>query len=297
MPPEGVPQIPRHDILRFEEIVTVVRFLRDRYGLHTVRLTGGEALVRPQIVRLAEMLVRLALADLALTTNGQRLSALARPLRNAGIDRVNISLDSLDRARFSRLTRGGRLDRTLAGVEAARKAGFHSVKINTVVLRGENDSEVCDLVRFAGAAGLEIRFLELMSIGIAAERHSSWFVSSHEVRKRLETEFRLVALEGPCKERTRTYLAEDSRGCTTRVGFISPETEPFCASCRRLRLTSEGRLLGCLMHSTGPDLLPLLRSSGGLDYAGLDRAIRAALEAKPALRSDTSSRLMAGIGG
>jgi len=297
MPPEGIPQGSRHEILRFEEIVTVVRFLRDHYGLHTVRLTGGDPLVRPQIVKLAAMLARLDLADLALTTNGQRLSVLARSLREAGVDRVNISLDSLDRTRFSRLTRGGRLDLTLAGIEAAQAAGFRSVKINTVVLRDENDFEVCDLVRFALAAGLEIRFLELMAIGIAAARHPFWFVSSREVRERLEAEFRLVAFESTVEERTRIYLAEDCRGRTTRVGFISPVTEPFCASCQRLRLTADGRLLGCLMHSTGPDLLPLLRRPGSPDFVRLDRAIGATLEAKYALRNSSSPRLMAGIGG
>jgi len=297
MPPEGVRQVPRRSLLRFEEITTVVRFLRDHYGLRTVRLTGGDPLVRRKIVALAGMLARLELADLALTTNGQRLASLARPLRHAGVGRVNISLDSLDPARYSRLTRGGRLDRTLAGIEAARAAGLHPIKINTVVLRGENDSEVCDLVQFAIGAGLEIRFLELMAIGVAAERYASWFVSSHEVRERLEARFRLIASDSSDGQRVRMCLAEASHGRSTRIGFISPESEPFCASCHRLRLTSDGRLIACLMHSTGPDLLPLLRDSNGPDCAALDRAIHAALGAKPALRSDSSPRLMAGIGG
>jgi cyclic pyranopterin phosphate synthase len=242
------------------------------------------------------MLARVGVADLALTTNGQHLAIRARPLRKAGVERVNISLDSLDPERYSRLTRGGRLDRTLTGIAAARAAGFRLIKINTVVLRGENDSEVCHLVRFAGAAGLEIRFLELMAIGIAADCQPAWFVSSDEVRERLEAEFRLIAVKSPYEERTRIYLAEDSAGRATRVGFISPVTQPFCASCRRLRLTSDGRLLGCLMHSTGPDLLPLLRG-GEPDYAALDHAVRAALGAKPARRNASSPRLMAGIGG
>jgi len=297
MPAEGTRPSSGESLLGFEEMATVARFLCDYYGLRTVRLTGGDPLAHPGVVPLAEMLARLPIGDLAITTNGQRLSDLARPLRQAGVGRVNISLDSLDRTRFGRLTRGGRLDRTLAGIGAARAAGFDSIKINTVVLRGENDSEVCDLARFAGEAGLEIRFLELMAIGVAAPHHPAWFVSSDEVRDRLSARYRLTALPTPCGDRTRTYLAEDARGCTTRIGFISPETEPFCATCRRLRLTADGRLLGCLMHSTGPDVLPLLRRPGGPDFAGLDRAVRAALEAKPVLRRDSSPRLMAAIGG
>jgi len=297
MPPEGIRPVHRHGILRFEEIAAVARFLRDRYGLRTVRLTGGDPLIRPRITRLVEMLAGVGIADLALTTNGQKLPALARPLREAGASRVNISLDSLDPAHYSRLTRGGNLERTLAGIEAAREAGFRSIKINTVVLRGENDAEVCDLVRFALATGLEIRFLEIMAIGVAAARHAAWLVSSREVRERLAEEFRLVALENPRDERTRIYLAEDRQGRTARVGFISPVTEPFCGSCRRLRLTSDGHLLGCLMHSTGPDLLPPLRQPGGPDFARLDQAVSAALAAKPALRNESSPLLMAGIGG
>lgn len=297
MPPEGIRRAHRHHILRFEEIVTVVRFLRDHHGLRAVRLTGGDPLVRSHVVGLTGMLARLGLDDLALTTNGQRLSCLTEPLREAGINRVNISLDSLDGSRFSRLTRGGRLDCTLAGIEAAKAAGLYPVKINTVILRGENDAEVCDLVRFAIARDLEIRFLELMAIGITAETHAGWFVSSREVLEHLKSEFRMVAIETFSEERARIYIAEDRLGRTARVGFISPETQPFCAGCRRLRLTSDGRLLACLMHSSGPNLLPLLRRPNGPDYAGLDRAIRAALAAKPRLRACSSARLMAAVGG
>ena len=276
VPPEGIRRARHHDILRFEEIVTVVRFLRDHYGLRTVRLTGGDPLVRPHIVKLVEMLAQLGIGDLAMTTNGQRLSALARPLREAGVDRVNISLDSLDGSRFARLTRGGQLDRTLAGIEAAKAAGFQPVKINTVVLRGENDSEVCDLVRFAMAGGLEIRFLELMAIGIAAETHGAWYVSSGEVLGRLKNEFRMVAVETVNREQARIHIAEDAQGRTARVGFISPESQPFCAACRRLRLTSDGRLLSCLMHSSGPDLRPFLRSGGNPPYGGYVSSAREA---------------------
>ena len=285
-------------VLRFEEIAAIVRFLRERYGLRTVRLTGGEPLVRRGIVELTRMLAGQGLADLAMTTNGQVLSDYARPLREAGLRRVNISLDTLDRGRFSRLTRGGRLERTLAGIDAARAAGFRSIKINTVVLRGENDREVCDLVRFAMARGLEIRFLELMAIGVAAARYDSWFVSSREVLERLACEFRVAAaVEGESPERVATFRAEGAAGRSTRVGFISPMSRPFCAGCRRLRLTADGQLRGCLMQGSGPELAAALRRAGGPDYAALERMIARALRAKPARRELSSPYLMAGIGG
>jgi len=297
LPAAGVQLFRREDILRFEEIAQVVGFLRNHYGLRAVRLTGGDPLVRPDIVELAGMLSRLGLDDLAVTTNGQRLAVLARELCEAGVSRVNVSLDSLDRARFSRLTRGGQLDLTLEGIEAAQAAGFRSVKINTVVLRGENDVEVCELVRFAIAHGLEIRFLELMAIGVSAARHSSWFVSSEEVRERLRRTFWLVADGSSPDNRIQVHIARDSVGRTTRVGFISPQTRPFCAGCRRLRLTADGKLLACLMHSSGRDLRPLLRCSNGPDFSGLSEAVRQTLAAKPVQRRLASDRLMAGIGG
>lgn len=299
----------RHAVLRFEEIVDVVWFLQDRYGLRAVRLTGGDPLARTDVAGLAAMLGQLGLDDLALTTNGQQLPVLADPLRKAGVSRVNVSLDTLDAARFARLTRGGRLDRTLAGIGAAHRAGFRPIKINTVVLRGENDAEVCDLVRFAMDRGLEIRFLELMAIGVAAPLHDAWFVSSHEVFDRLRRAFRLFrnsgsgrpvfdgAVHARTPERTRLYVAEDARGRTTRVGFISPETRPFCAGCRRLRLGSTGRLFGCLMHTAGVDLKPFLRAPDGPDFICLDRAVREVLAAKPTLRAPSSSRAMAAVGG
>ena len=297
MPAEGLRCAPRESLLRFEEIAAVVRVLRERFGLRTVRLTGGDPLVRVQITHLVGLLARTGVEDLALTTNGQRLAELAAPLREAGIGRVNISLDSLDAARFARLTRGGRLDETLAGIEAARQAGFRAIKLNTVVLRGENDAEVGDLVRFALARALEIRFLELMAIGVSVGRHAAWFVSSEEVLARLKTEFRMTRADDMFDPRTRIHLAQDAHGRQTRVGFIAPETQPFCAGCRRLRLTSDGRLLGCLMHSGGVSLMPVLRRADGPDEAALAEAIQAALATKPALRAAASDQFMAAVGG
>lgn len=284
-------------VMTFEEIAAVVRLIGECYDLRTVRLTGGEPLLRPNIVRLAGMLAALGVDDLAMTTNAQYLPELAQPLRRAGLKRVNISLDSLNPKCFERLTRGGCLDRTLEGIEAARVAGFSSVKINTVVLRGINDSEVCNLVRFAIDRGIEIRFLELMAIGVSIDSHEARFVSSDEVIERLGAEFHLQPLDTCSTERTRMTTAEDGRGGKTRVGFISPESRPFCRGCRRLRLTSDGRLMACLMHNSGPDLMPALRKAGVPNLHELERLIADALAAKPAIRRNSSSQLMAGIGG
>jgi len=297
MPSVGISPLPRQEILRFEEIVALARFLRERYGLRTVRLTGGEPLLRRRIERLVEMLSDSGVEDIALTTNGQLLPEMAASLRRAGIGRINISLDSLRPDCFARLTRGGQLGRALDGIEAARAAGLRSVKLNTVVLRGMNDTEVCDLLHFAMERGLEIRFLELMAIGAAARRHRAWFVPSHEVIQQLESRFELEPLESIAGHSARMYIARNSGGQATRVGFISPETQPFCADCRRLRVTSDGHLLACLMHSSGPHLLPSLRRSGGPNYETIDRAIRASLARKPVVRERFSPQLMAAIGG
>ncbi len=295
--------------LSLESIATLVDFLRSRFGLRAVRLTGGEPLTQPDILDWIGRLAKTGIEDLALTTNGQRLADLAIPLRKAGLHRVNISLDSLDPQRYARLTRGGRLDRTLAGIEAACTAGFRKVRLNTVVLRGENEIEVCDLLEFALARGLEIRFLELMAIGCAAPHHAQWFVASDEVRERLRTRWRLTPLNGTGQEDGRSGGSAQPvsfptiqttfaiNGGTGRVGFISPESRPFCAGCRRLRLTANGVLLGCLMHREGVPVAHCLANGSRPDFAAIAEAVNAALRSKPAMRTRHSPRLMAAIGG
>ncbi|MCX8036411.1 MAG: radical SAM protein [Candidatus Sumerlaeia bacterium] len=295
--------------LSLENIATLVGFLRDRFGLRAVRLTGGEPLTRPDILEWIGRLAETGVEDLALTTNGQRLADAAIPLRKAGLHRVNISLDSLDPQRYARLTRGGRLDRTLAGIEAARTAGFRKVRLNTVVLRGENELEAGDLLEFALARGLEIRFLELMAIGCAAPHHAKWFVASEDVRERLRTRWRLTPLNGAGQGDGRSARPAQSASCPTiqttfaindgagRVGFISPESRPFCAGCRRLRLTADGALLGCLMHRESVLVAQYFTNRPRPDFAALAEAVKAALRSKPVERARHSPRLMAAIGG
>ncbi|NIA22343.1 MAG: radical SAM protein, partial [Anaerolineaceae bacterium] len=243
MPPEGIEKIQRRDILSFKEVVRFVRVVRSRFAVSKVHITGGEPLARSGIVDLLAKLVDLGLEDLALTTNGQLLADLAPDLKRAGLQRVNLSLDSLDEGTYRTITRNGHLPPVLKGLEAALRHGLSPVKLNTVVLAGLNDHEVVDMVRFAIAHGCQIRFLELMPIGCAASACDGLFVSNRILRNRIEDVLSLRPLPRQPGASSRNFLAVDRRGRQTVVGFISPNSEPFCGDCNRLRLTSEGRLI------------------------------------------------------
>jgi len=297
MPPEGVPLVDRAQVLRFEEMLAVVRAVRERFSLAKVHLTGGEPLIRRG---LADFVARLAAEgppDLALTTNGHRLAALAADLARAGLRRVNVSLDSLDAQVYAALTRGGMLAAALGGIDAALAAGLAPVKLNMVVLRGVNDGEVVRVARWGLARGCEVRFLELMPIGTAAGRFGREFVSSAEVRARLAGAFDLAPLPPVPGASSRNFRARDADGRTGVLGLISPCTAPFCEGCRRLRLTARGRLLGCLAQAEGIDLAPLLRAPGGPDAAALGEAAEQALGLKRAARRFADQGPMVAIGG
>jgi cyclic pyranopterin phosphate synthase len=243
------------------------------------------------------MLAAAGAPDLALTTNGQRLEELAEPLKQSGLRRVNISLDSLDPRTFAALTSGGVLSKTLDGIGAARRAGLDPVKLNVVVLRGLNDREAPALLRFAMQQGCQVRFLELMPIGVAADGFEDLFVSSAEVRFTLAREFGLAPLPVRPEDTSRNFVAEDARGRRAIVGFISPYSEPFCGACARLRLTATGVLMGCLARDEGIPLAPLLRGPSGPDVKALEGAVEAAFGTK---RRDGAFRqpcAMVGIGG
>ncbi|MBD3161353.1 MAG: GTP 3',8-cyclase MoaA [Candidatus Eisenbacteria bacterium] len=295
MPFGEPPHAPREEILSFEEMATVVRRLHDEYGLTRVRITGGEPLVRPQLHRLIAQLDRIGLEEISMTTNGQVLARSMDALREAGLSRLNISLDSLDPDRYRRTT-GGDLTRTLEGIEAADRSGLRPLKINTVVLRGENEEEIEDLTSWALERGYEIRFLELMAIGCVQDVHANLFVPTREVRERLGRSFALEPLEGEPGAPARIWSAKRD-GVEGTVGFISPETEPFCTSCRRLRLTAKGKFLGCIMHDDGPDIRPALRAPGGFDPDAFDAAVRQAVGSKPIDRVYVSWGHMMSIGG
>jgi len=308
-PAEGVPLAPRRDVLRFEEMVHVARVLDRHVGLTGVRLTGGDPLERADIVELVRMLAALHPPDLALTTNGQRLAPMAKALKAAGLKRVNVSLDTLRPDTFRAVTRGGALGATLDGIDAARQAGLAPIKLNVTVLRNVNDRDVVDLARYGLQRGCQVRFLELMPIGVAAANHRTWFVPAREVRARLLAAFDLAPLPYETGATSRNVAACDADGLRGVLGFIAPCSEPFCAGCRRLRLTATGRLLGCLARPEGPDLRPLLRGgshpsrAGGREGPGpgsddrLVQAVHEALAVKHRGRRFTEQAAMVSVGG
>ncbi|MGD2104072.1 MAG: GTP 3',8-cyclase MoaA [Anaerolineae bacterium] len=268
MPQEGVPWRPHDEVLRYEEIETIVRAAAD-LGITKVRLTGGEPLVRISIVDLVQMIAKIpGIDDLAMTTNGVLLSQFAEDLARAGLQRVNISLDTLDEERFRTITRCGDLAGVLAGIEAARQAGLSPIKINTVVIRGLNDDEVVDLAaKTLESPWWNIRFIELMPVGNGGPVTDAWredVVTAQEVRRRIESELgdlepaRMDAGGGPA----RYYRLPHAKGS---IGFITPISEHFCYRCNRLRLTADGQLRPCLLSDREIDLRTPLRAAAGPD--------------------------------
>jgi len=269
--------LPRAQILTLEEIYWIAKAFVD-LGVEKIRITGGEPLVRRGALDLIEQLGRLPLKELVMTTNGTRLAECADRLATAGVSRLNISLDSLKPARFREMTRVGRLERVLEGLEAARRAGFECIKLNAVILKGFNHDEVIDLARFAVDRQLDISFIEEMPLGLVASHNRSHaYYSSDQVKQDLEKVFTLlpspVRTGGPSR-----YFTVAGTG--TKVGFISPHSHNFCADCNRVRLTVEGRLLLCLGNEHSVDLKQVIRRYPG-DGNKLRQAIVAAMAIKP----------------
>ena len=270
--------VPRRELLTLEELARIARAFSE-LGVAKIRLTGGEPLVRANVLKLVGDLGRLpGVHELVLTTNGSRLAAFAGPLREAGVRRVNISLDSLDPARFRSMTRVGDLDRVLAGIEAALAAGFERVKLNTVILKNRNHDEIPDLVRFASDRGMDISFIEEMPLGMIGDHdRAEAYYSSDRIREDLEKEFDLIPTTETTGGPSRYYRLG---GTGTRVGFISPHSHNFCESCNRVRLTCEGRLLLCLGQEHSVDLRRIVREHPG-DMELLKQSIRDAMAIKP----------------
>ncbi len=294
LPAHGIPLCDRDQLLTYEEITALVACLQDEFGLCKVRITGGEPLVRPDIERLIGMLAELDVPDLALTTNGARLAPMAAVLKQAGLERVNISLDSLSPDVFHWLTRGGDLRATLAGVYAALTHDLRPVKLNTVVIRGINDAELPQLVAFAIRNACEIRLIELMPIGPGADFYPDGFMSSAAVRRSLSAHFVLNPARPSYGSSARLYQVTDADGRRGTVGFISSCSDPFCGGCNRLRVTADGRLIGCLARNGGISVREMLRTG---DRAALCEAVRAVLGAKRRGRLFAQGMAMASIGG
>ena len=293
----GVEKFTHQDILSFTEIVRFVQVLKDHFGLGTVRITGGEPLIRRGVVELVRMLAEQSLSELTLTTNGQSLAAMAGELRRAGLNRVNISLDSLNADTYRRLTRGGELSRTLEGLTVALDSDLTPVKLNAVVLKGINSDEVVDMARFAIERGCEVRFLELMPIGPAGEHFSDWFFSSQEVLDELGKAFELEVSKTKFGSSSRGYLVKDSQGRRGSIGLISSGSSPFCKQCRRLRLTSTGKLIGCLARPEGPNIRHLLQGTDKGDESRLVEIISDVLGIKGERRLFSRTDSMVRIGG
>jgi cyclic pyranopterin phosphate synthase len=270
--------VPRAQVLTLEELALVARAFVE-LGVKKIRITGGEPLVRRNVVDLLSAISALpGLRELVLTTNGSQLVRLAAPLRAAGVKRLNISLDSLDPGRFRRITRNGDLATVLAGIDAAAAAGFAHTKINAVILRNRNHDEVIPLTRFAAARDMDISFIEEMPLGVVGDHdRAEAYYSSDEIRADLMREFTLL----PTAEQTggpSRYFRVLQTG--TRVGFISPHSHNFCGSCNRVRVTAEGRLLLCLGQEHSVDLRAVVRRQPG-DLASLKQLIRRAMDIKP----------------
>lgn len=275
---EDMTFVPRSELLTLEELAVVGRAFTE-LGVTKIRITGGEPLVRRNVIHLLEDLGRLPdLGELVLTTNGSQLARMAGPLRDAGVSRLNISLDSLDPEKFRRITRVGDLEQVLAGIDAALAAGFEKLKINAVILKHRNHEEVADLVRFAGDRGMDVSFIEEMPLGFIGDHdRAEAYYSSDNIREDLEQVFTLLptteSTGGPSK-----YFRIAETG--NRVGFISPHSHNFCDSCNRVRLTCEGRLLLCLGQEHSVDLREVVRTHPG-DMEKLKGAIRGAMTIKP----------------
>ncbi len=264
MPEAGVPSISHGDLLSYEEIGTVARAALAA-GVRRFRITGGEPLVRRGVESLVGILAALGPDDLALTTNGTHLAEAAAGLKAAGLRRVTVSLDTLRPERFERITRRTGLDRIFAGIRAARAAGLAPVKVNTVVIRGVNDDEVGDFVRFGRAEGVEVRFIELMpTSGLSPEckELGSWrpalSVKGAEILDAVEGEFGPAEKEAAGDGVASIFRLADG----TKIGIITPISEPFCRGCERLRLSADGRLKLCLFDRGGLDLKAALRDRG-----------------------------------
>ena len=297
MPAEGICKQAHDDILTFEQIVDFVRLARSEFDLTKVHLTGGEPLVRRGIVDLVAMIADLGVNDLALTTNACKLAALAGDLKNAGLHRVNVSLDSLDPAVFATLTRGGNLSDVLDGVDAAMDNGLGPIKLNTVVLRGYNDMQVTEMARWAISRGCVIRFLELMPIGCAKSMFDDLYVPAGEIRKQLAGAFDLKAQAYNPGASTRYFEASDGNGVRGLVGLISGQSEPFCSSCRRLRLTSAGKLITCLARGEGPYIGDMLCSGDPADRERLKEIVSDELATKAHRGDFDTTHAMAAVGG
>jgi len=274
MPAEGLRWLGREDILRFEEIHRLARLFVERYGVRTIRLTGGEPLVRVRIEELVAMLNAIDPSlDITMTTNGVLLRQKAKLLREAGLKRVNVSLDTLHAERFQEIARRDAFARTMDGLRAAEEAGLQPLKLNLVVMRGVNDDEVLDFARLARERSYEVRFIEYMPLDGQDRWKNDMVVPSRRLQEQIEDMFPLVPAKNGRPAPAQSFKFAD--GAPGGVGFISSVSEAFCSSCNRLRLSAEGGLRTCLFSLRETALRDLMRQGASDDR--LARVIEAAV--------------------
>lgn len=275
---EDMTFMPRSQLLTLEEIARLAKIFAEN-GVRRFRLTGGEPLIRKNLVWLVNELSGYPnVQELAITTNGSRLSEQAAALKAAGITKLNISVDTLDVDKFKAITRIGHLPQVLSGILAAKAAGIGSIRLNSVIMRGQNDDQILPLIAFARQHALDIAFIEEMPLGDIAHNREKTFIASDEIRQTIHQRYPLTeALIKPHGGPARYWVYDD--GVQGKVGFISPQSCNFCATCNRVRLTAEGRLLLCLGHEDSLDLRAFLRS-GKSDYE-IAQAIQQGLQKKP----------------
>lgn len=258
-PKEGLSRGGRDDILSFEEFHRVIR-MAVRLGITKVRITGGEPLVRKDLAGFIRNLGEIAgLTDISLTTNGILLAPMAAELRQAGIKRINISLDSLDRGKYARITGGGNLQAVLDGIQEAHRLGFAPIKINNVAIKGFNDDEILDFAGLAREKPFQVRFIELMPFTREGQAQNGNYLSNRIVREVIEGRYDLCGVDRQAENNSGPARIFRLKGGAGEIGFISPLSHLFCDSCNRLRLTSDGTLLSCLLYPNGIDLKKSLR--------------------------------------
>jgi cyclic pyranopterin phosphate synthase len=265
--PNGEPPLARKDtILTFDEI-TLLSGIFVSLGIEKIRLTGGEPLLRKNLPELVEKLAALksaGLRDLAMTTNGYEFPQHAEALKQAGLDRVTISIDSLQKENFERITGVDALDEAVAAVKSAKELGLSPVRVNAVIVRGFNDNEIGDLARFAREQAVSMRFIEFMPLDSGHEWRREFVVPGREIKQKVETAFPLVLRAGERgSETAQNYLFAD--GAPGEIGIIAPVTEPFCGACSRIRLTADGQIRTCLFSTAEHDLRDVVRKASGRD--------------------------------
>jgi len=274
---EDMTFLPRDEVLSLEECARLVKVFVG-LGVSKVRITGGEPLVRKNAMWLFEEVGKLeGLKELVLTTNGSQLASQAQALKNAGVKRINISIDSLQPERFKKITRTGDLSKVLAGLQASIHAGFEGIKINTVLMKNSNEDEAADLVQFAIDKKIDISFIEEMPLGDVNHNRESTFVSNVDTLKLLQSQYSLLPSTHNSSGPARYWQVT---GTSTKIGFISPHSHNFCESCNRVRITCKGELFLCLGQDDKVDLMPLLREYPN-DDVPLITAIIDSMRVKP----------------